>query len=92
MLIAISLSVSRLQKWNGFLFDSLRPLHSFKSLVTSSLYLEQQASVLADYFFLLVYGISNKFTSGERYNFAYHIQTDKSETHLVTADISYPGK
>ncbi|HHD2938081.1 TPA: hypothetical protein ACNZ88_000743 [Enterobacter kobei] len=68
------------------------PLHSFKSLVTSSLYLEQQASVLADYFFLLVYGISNKFTSGERYNFAYHIQTDKSETHLVTADISYPGK
>ncbi len=26
MLIAISLSVSRLQKWNGFLFDSLRPL------------------------------------------------------------------
>ena len=37
------------------------PLHSFKSLVTSSLYLEQQAS-------------------------------DKSETHLVTADISYPGK
>lgn len=73
-------------------FDSLRPLHSFKSLVTSSLYLEQQASVLADYFFLLVYGISNKFTSGERYNFAYHIQTDKSETHLVTADISYPGK
>ncbi|MFZ5222475.1 putative T6SS immunity periplasmic lipoprotein [Enterobacter cloacae] len=31
-----------------------------------------------------------KFTSGERYNFAYDVQSDKSESHLVTAELSYP--
>ncbi|MGP3591330.1 putative T6SS immunity periplasmic lipoprotein [Vagococcus sp. WN89Y] len=31
-----------------------------------------------------------KFTSGERYNFAYDVQSDKSESHLVTAEFSYP--
>lgn len=27
-----------------------------------------------------------KFTSGERYSFAYDVQSDKSESHLVTAE------
>lgn len=31
-----------------------------------------------------------KFTSGKRYNFAYDVQSDKSESHLVTAEFSYP--
>ncbi len=31
-----------------------------------------------------------KFTSGERYNFAYDVQSDKSASHLVTAELSYP--
>jgi len=31
-----------------------------------------------------------KFTTGERYYFAYVIQSDKSMSHLVTADFSYP--
>lgn len=31
-----------------------------------------------------------KFTSGERYSFAYDVQSDKSESHLITADFSYP--
>lgn len=31
-----------------------------------------------------------KFISGERYNFAYNVQSDKSESHLVTAEFSYP--
>jgi len=30
-----------------------------------------------------------KFTTGERYYFAYDIQSDKSISHLVTADFSY---
>lgn len=30
-----------------------------------------------------------KFISGERYNFAYDVQTDKSESHLIIAEISY---
>jgi len=33
-----------------------------------------------------------KFKSGERYNFAYDIQSDKSESHLVTAEFSYPNE
>ena len=31
-----------------------------------------------------------KFTTGEHYYFAYDIQSDKSMSHLVTADFSYP--
>ncbi|ARD62754.1 hypothetical protein Y71_23610 [Kosakonia radicincitans DSM 16656] len=31
-----------------------------------------------------------KFTSGERYNFAYDVQSDKSGSHLITAELSYP--
>lgn len=31
-----------------------------------------------------------KFISGERYSFAYDVQSDKSESHLVTAEFSYP--
>ena len=31
-----------------------------------------------------------KFTPGERYNFAYDVQSDKSGSHLVTAVFSYP--
>ena len=31
-----------------------------------------------------------KFTNGERYNFAYDVQSDKSESHLITAEFSYP--
>lgn len=31
-----------------------------------------------------------KFTAGERYSFAYNIQSEKSESHLVTAEFSYP--
>ena len=31
-----------------------------------------------------------KFTPGERYNFAYDVQSGKSESHLVTAEFSYP--
>jgi len=31
-----------------------------------------------------------KFTKGERYYFAYGVQSDKSLSHLVTADFSYP--
>jgi hypothetical protein len=31
-----------------------------------------------------------KFTPGERYSFAYDVQSDKSESHLVTAEFSYP--
>ena len=30
------------------------------------------------------------FTSGEQYNFAYDVQSDKSQSHLVTAEFSYP--
>jgi len=30
-----------------------------------------------------------KFTSGEHYNFAYDVQSDKSESHLVIAEFSY---
>lgn len=33
-----------------------------------------------------------KFTPGERYNFAYDVQSGKSESHLVTAEFSYPNK
>ena len=31
-----------------------------------------------------------KFTTGEPYYFAYGVQSDKAESHLVTADFSYP--
>lgn len=31
-----------------------------------------------------------KFTPGERYNFAYDVQSDKSGSHLVTAVFFYP--
>lgn len=31
-----------------------------------------------------------KFSAGERYYFAYDVQSDKSASHLVTADFSYP--
>ncbi|KEY41836.1 hypothetical protein FB99_02880 [Pantoea agglomerans] len=31
-----------------------------------------------------------KFTTGERYYFACDVQSDKSMSHLVTADFSYP--
>lgn len=31
-----------------------------------------------------------KFTTGERYYFACDVQYDKSASHLVTADFSYP--
>lgn len=31
-----------------------------------------------------------KFTSGERYSFAYDVQSDKSASHLITADFTYP--
>jgi hypothetical protein len=31
-----------------------------------------------------------KFTSGERYTFAYDVQSEKLESHLVTAEFSYP--
>jgi len=31
-----------------------------------------------------------KFTTGECYYFAYDVQSDKSASHLVTADFSYP--
>lgn len=33
-----------------------------------------------------------KFTPGERYNFAYDVLSDKSESHLVTAEFSYPNE
>lgn len=32
-----------------------------------------------------------KFIPGARYNFAYDVQSDKSESHLVTAELSYPN-
>jgi hypothetical protein len=31
-----------------------------------------------------------KFASGKRYNFAYDVQSDKSVSHLVVAEFSYP--
>ncbi|WP_261123883.1 putative T6SS immunity periplasmic lipoprotein [Serratia quinivorans] len=31
-----------------------------------------------------------KFTSGERYTFAYDVQSEKLESHLVTTEFSYP--
>ncbi|PEI03839.1 hypothetical protein CRM79_11710 [Pantoea agglomerans] len=31
-----------------------------------------------------------KFTTEDRYYFAYDVQSDKSVSHLVTADFSYP--
>ncbi|MCF8582242.1 hypothetical protein L2X67_20760 [Enterobacter ludwigii] len=31
-----------------------------------------------------------KFTSGKRYSIAYEVQSDKSVSHLITADFSYP--
>lgn len=31
-----------------------------------------------------------KFTAGERYYFAYDVQSDKSGSHLVIAEFSYP--
>lgn len=37
---------------------------------------------------LPVFGFN--FTSGERYKFAYDVQTDKSRSHLVTAEFAYP--
>ncbi|PXW21031.1 putative T6SS immunity periplasmic lipoprotein [Pantoea sp. JKS000250] len=36
---------------------------------------------------LPVFGFT--FTMGERYSFAYDVQSDKSMSHLVTADFSY---
>ncbi|MBT0724168.1 hypothetical protein HH682_06895 [Rosenbergiella sp. S61] len=37
---------------------------------------------------LPVFGL--RFKSGKRYNFAYDVQSDKLESHLVTAEFSYP--
>lgn len=31
-----------------------------------------------------------KFTTGERYNFAYEVQSNKLESHLITAEFTYP--